>query len=232
MKYLGLGLLMLLVCFMFLIFLSPGDDLLIDGAVTLYNTQANIVRGNSLILKDATVNTGNRTPGKGFRAEGAAADMGIFPMEVAAGDTVIITSPYLKRFNNKPHCGIDLCVSGKPESTIVATRDGIVTKVYAGCGKSYGGSLDSCPEPHTESFGYTRCGGYGNHVIRASPIILSPYANYFIDVTECRVYDNTAEYLVRGGGRVVFHADTMEYVYSTDPDIDRAYREGEPDYVH
>lgn len=65
---------------------------------------------------------------------------------------------------------------------------------------------------------------------RTSPITLSPYANYFISITECRVYDNTAEYLVSGGSRVVFHVDTMEYDHSTDPEIDRAFKEGELDH--
>jgi hypothetical protein len=67
-------------------------------------------------------------------------------------------------------------------------------------------------------------------LFRTSPLTVSPYANYFIEVTECRVYDNTVEYLLGGGGRVVFSADTMEYAFSTDPEIDRAYREGGPDY--
>jgi murein DD-endopeptidase MepM/ murein hydrolase activator NlpD len=47
----------------------------------------------------------------------------------------------------------------------VASRDGIVTKVYAGCGKTTGGTLTGCTGPHTESFGYAGCSGYGNHVV-------------------------------------------------------------------
>lgn len=156
---------MLLVCFMCLVFLSPGDDLYIGDTMTLYNTKSNIARGNTLVMKDAPVDKGSKTTGNDYRVAGADADMGIFPMEVQADDTVIITSPYLIRYSNTPHCGIDLCVSGKPESAIVASRDGIVTKVYAGCGKSYGASMGSCSGPHSESFGYSTCSGYGNHVV-------------------------------------------------------------------
>lgn len=119
------------------------------------------------MLKDVSVDTSGlyELSGSSFRVAGAAADMGVFPMRVQAGDMVIITSPYLMRFSNKPHGGMDLCVSGRPEAQIVATRDGIVTKVYAGCGKNSGGSTDSCSGPHSESFGSSRCSGYGNHVV-------------------------------------------------------------------
>jgi hypothetical protein len=65
---------------------------------------------------------------------------------------------------------------------------------------------------------------------RVSPLTISPYENYFLDVRECRVYDNTVEFSVRGGACVVFTANTMEFVYSTDAEIDRAFREGESGY--
>jgi len=65
---------------------------------------------------------------------------------------------------------------------------------------------------------------------RVTPISISPYANYFIDVAECLVYDNTVEYRLNGGIRVVFTADTMEFVYSSDAEIDRAFKEGDFDY--
>jgi hypothetical protein len=65
---------------------------------------------------------------------------------------------------------------------------------------------------------------------RVSPLTISPYENYFLDVNECRVYDNTVEYLLHGGVRVTFTADTMEFVYSTDAEIDRAFREGDLGY--
>jgi hypothetical protein len=65
---------------------------------------------------------------------------------------------------------------------------------------------------------------------RVSPLTISPYENYFLDVNECRVYDNTVEYLLNGGVRVTFTADTMEFVYSTDAEIDRAFREGALEY--
>jgi hypothetical protein len=63
---------------------------------------------------------------------------------------------------------------------------------------------------------------------RVSPLTISPYANYFIDVSECRVYDNIVEYLLIDGARVVFSADTMAFAYSTDTAIDRAFRDGDP----
>lgn len=165
MKYLGLGLLMLLVTFLCLIFLAPGDDLLLYDSVNLYNTRSNIARGNTLVLKDVNVDTEGiyELMGNSYRVSGATADMGIFPMEVTAGDTVIITSPYLMRFSNKPHGGIDFCISGRPEAVIVATRDGLVTKVYAGCGKTTNSM--TCGGPHSESFGYSKCSGFGNHVV-------------------------------------------------------------------
>jgi hypothetical protein len=67
-------------------------------------------------------------------------------------------------------------------------------------------------------------------IYRVSPLVISPYENYFIDVVECRVYDNIVEYLLIDGARVVFAADTMAFAYSTDAEIDRAFREGTLEY--
>jgi murein DD-endopeptidase MepM/ murein hydrolase activator NlpD len=165
MKYLGLGLLMLLVCFMCLIFLAPGDDLALYDSVNLYNTRSNIARGNTIALRNVSVDTGTlfEMTGASIRVAGATADMGVFPMEVQAGDSIIITSTYMQRFSNNPHGGIDFCVAGKPGSWIIATRDGLVTRVYAGCGKTSRGR--TCNGPHTESFGLNRCSGLGNYVV-------------------------------------------------------------------
>jgi hypothetical protein len=94
---------MLLICFMCLIFLAPGDDLALYDSVNLHNTKSDIVRGNTLTLRNASVDTRGlyEMTGTGFRVAGATADMGVFPMEVEAGDSVIITSPHTA-FQRRP----------------------------------------------------------------------------------------------------------------------------------